>query len=167
MKKIIDFLITGVSITLLLCIVVVVGLFLNFILLWMVEKVDFLGISMKSTRAYWEFAVGMLLFFIPSFVTSIFIGVIILRFFREEVCQRKAYLLNLVVGFFLVLGYLYFLDKCINDLSISLYGYLALAFIYCLPSVLLENKQLKEIFKKIREKWRNKRRVKRKENKKW
>jgi hypothetical protein len=44
-------------------------------LLWTVEKVDFLDISVRSTRAYWEFAVGMLLFFIPSFVIAIFMGV--------------------------------------------------------------------------------------------
>jgi hypothetical protein len=139
MKKIVIYSFVVFFSTLLLCIVPIISLLSNIILLWIVEKIDFLGISLDSAMVYWKFAFGMLLFFFPAFIAAISIEIIIFKLLKEKIYKKVKSILDAIISFFLVLGYLYLLDKCIKGLSISLYGYLVLAFVYCMIFDLIEN----------------------------
>jgi hypothetical protein len=124
--NVIVFALLGVLVLVILSIPVLI----NMGILSLLKNVVTLGIKVQSTTGLILFGVGVLFYFIPAMTVGFVLELAIQFLFAEREKVKDG--LNAVAGFFLVLFHMYVLDVIIEDITFSLYGLLALAFVYSL-----------------------------------
>ncbi|UWE03375.1 hypothetical protein [Laceyella sacchari] len=124
--NVIVFALLGVLVLVILSIPVLI----NMGILSLLKNVVTLGIKVQSTTGLILFGVGVLFYFIPSMTVGFVLELVIQFLFAEREKVKDG--LGAAAGFFLVLFHMYVLDVIIEDITFSLYGLLALAFVYSL-----------------------------------
>ncbi|SEM85444.1 hypothetical protein [Lihuaxuella thermophila] len=161
MRKLSDYAVVGLFMLLLISLILVAIALPNFVLIWGISYIDFLDIVITSTEAYYFYAVAMVFILAPLFPIALAIELVLVKLCNQKIYEKINRPIETVASFFLILGYIYFIDDYIDELSISLKGGLVLALIYSMFFDLLEKGVIEDKFKEIEKRWRSRRRQKR------
>ncbi|WP_054949840.1 hypothetical protein [Numidum massiliense] len=136
-KGIFSHLVVWIGIALLAVVILGVVVLTNMGVLVLASKINPLNIELMTSLGVFWFGIGMTISILPSLVIGIALVTILESLFPDN--NKLKFIIEEIISFLYVLGYIYVLDYLIKDISLSRFGLISLALVYSVIMAIIEN----------------------------
>lgn len=136
-KGIFSHLVVWIGIALLAVVILGVVVLTNMGVLVLASKINPLNIELMTSLGVFWFGIGMTISILPSLVIGIALVTILESLFPDN--NKLKFIIEEIISFLYVLGYINVLDYLIKDISLSRFGLISLALVYSVIMAIIEN----------------------------